>query len=147
MNKNINILIKNAKIILKHVDLSNANISKLNEKLNPTIIEYSQKRAVTIYSKIVKSDISEELVAKLKNAKMLDFDELLKNDLNKILNEILILIKEILNENNVNLMGNINFAFSLWKTLAFGLNLNKFMEIMNCSCSENEGKTTLKCRF
>uniref|UniRef100_A0A1I8BBJ2 Uncharacterized protein n=1 Tax=Meloidogyne hapla TaxID=6305 RepID=A0A1I8BBJ2_MELHA len=131
--ENIKILIKQAKTIFKRID-SNIEIT-----LDPKIPQMAHETALEIYSQIVDSKNSNEHISALQNAKILDFGEIMKNGPNKLLNELVALMNDILEKKQMNKTSNINTAFSMWKTLAFGFDWNKIVENLNCPCNKKDG--------
>ncbi|KAF7631168.1 hypothetical protein Mgra_00008608 [Meloidogyne graminicola] len=141
---NMKELSKQGKKIMKQIELTNLNNLQLENVFNAKNPHSVQQIALKMYLNFVESKSPIELILSLKNAKILDFDELFKQGPNKILNILNELIKEISQEKGLNLFGNISFVFSLWKTLAFNSEWNKIVKHLDCCCCKNENNSMAK---
>lgn len=132
LKKNLKVLIEQAKTMFNQVENSAQNSSKFEGNLDPSIPQSAHKIALEIYNQIVNSVQQNEHISSLKNAKIFEFKELIKEGPNKLLNELVDMINEILEGKEMDNIKNINMGFSMWKTLAFGFDWNKIVGNLNC---------------
>ena len=130
--------------MFNQVENSAQNISKFENTFDHSIPQSAHKTAVEIYNQIVNSGQQNEHISALKNAKIFNFEELIKEGPNKLLNELVDMINEILEGKEMDNIRNINMGFSMWKTLAFDFDWNKILENLNCPLDKKKGKLS-KC--
>uniref|UniRef100_A0A915MNZ8 Uncharacterized protein n=1 Tax=Meloidogyne javanica TaxID=6303 RepID=A0A915MNZ8_MELJA len=118
--------------MFNQVENSAQNISKFENTFDHSIPQSAHKTAVEIYKQIVNSGQQNEHISALKNAKSFNFEELIKEGPNKLLNELVDMINEILDGKEMENIKSINVGFSMWKTLAFDFDWNKIEENLNC---------------
>ncbi|CAK5126557.1 unnamed protein product [Meloidogyne enterolobii] len=126
--------------MFNQVESSAQNRSKFKSTFDLSIFHSGHKKALEIYNQIVNAEDSNEHISALKNAKIFDFEELIKKGPNKLLNELVDMINEILEGKEKDNIKNINMGFSMWKTLAFGFDWNKIVENLNCHLDKKKGK-------
>nr|CAD2155943.1 unnamed protein product [Meloidogyne enterolobii] len=130
--------------MFNQVESSAQNIEKFKDNFDPSIPQSAHKIALEIYDQIINSAQQNKHISALKNAKSFNFEELIIENPNKLLNELVDMINEILEGKEMENIKSINMGFSMWKTLAFGFDWNKIVEKLNSHLDKKKGKLS-KC--
>jgi len=130
--------------MFNQVENSAQNIEKFKNNFDPSIPQSAHKMALEIYDQIINSAQQNKHISALKNAKSFNFEELIIENPNKLLNELVDMINEILEGKEMENIKSINVGFSMWKTLAFDFDWNKIEENLNCPLDKKKGKLS-KC--